>query len=256
MRAMKKLVIFIFLLLALPLSAQQTQFTAPQAVLNAPTSNVVMSFSMNATGRGPTIPLAGTGVVWHRVIITKLGTVTGLTFSLDSSDDGNTWSSGGIIASTANAIPPSSNNSVTGVATAFASVNVTALTGGGTVFFRYEGTVSSLDPCSSPLTYKQSQQFNNLSVATKVIANVTGTRTYICYVQASNTGTTPTMLFTSGTGSACGTGTNNMTGVETLISATPWQWIGLGDTGLSHDFCITPGGTSPSASGNVIFVQQ
>jgi hypothetical protein len=218
------------------------------------------TFTITSTGRTASINETLALVPWHHITFSAQGTITGFTFTVDSSKDGSSWTTGGIIpAVTVNGGVGSVNNN-NGVRANFISINVTTLTGGGTILVRYDGFPDAIDPCAASYTHKSTTLINNLSALTKLIAGSAGQTIYVCKLVLSNSAaTTPTVSFSSGTGTTCGTGTINVMGVMTMLTS---QMLSVGgtseifDSGLGRDICITPGGTTASISGFASYVLQ
>lgn len=95
------------------------------------------TFIATAPGSSNGIPLAQTGISYHKLTWTTSGTVSACTVALDSSADGVTYSAGGVITGQACTSPGASaifNSNVN-----FVRVTFTALSGGGTVSATWNG---------------------------------------------------------------------------------------------------------------------
>ena len=101
----------------------------------------IRSFSSAAPASDVGIPMAGTGVAYHKLTWTTSGTVSACTVALDSSSDGVSWSAGGVITGQTCTSPGSSlivNSNVN-----FIRITFTALSGGGTVTATWNGYVNN-----------------------------------------------------------------------------------------------------------------
>lgn len=89
-------------------------------------------------------PITGSGnnetnsvTQYHQLVWRVSGTVSSCTVALDSSSDGVTWSSGGVISG--QTCTSNGSSSVVNSVVNFVRINVTTLTGGGTVTIVYSG---------------------------------------------------------------------------------------------------------------------
>jgi hypothetical protein len=119
------------------------------------------------------------------------------------------------------------------------------------------------DPCASPNSVHLSAPISFSTATTvAVVAPVANKTAYVCALSlAITSGTTPTIVFNTGTGATCGTGTVALTGVMSLPTASgTFLTVGAGHTAfsgiLSGGICYTTGGTTPTAAGWVTYVQQ
>lgn len=120
------------------------------------------------------------------------------------------------------------------------------------------------DPCATSSATKQSASVAFSSAASAVlVTGVEGKRTYLCsFTFTMSSGTTPTILFKSGTGTTCGTGTVTYTGTMALPTTSgTLVTVGQGHslftpTATGADFCMATGGTTPTGNGWITFVQQ
>jgi hypothetical protein len=149
---------------------------------------------------------------------------------------------------------------------AFACPNIQLETSvsGSTTFsaeyiFTAPGQPATADPCSSGFP-KLSDNVNIASATTTQIgAGVSGsTRVYVCGFNLIATGTTPTYVFESGTGSTCAGGTIALTGTYQPAVGQPNSYGGAGTIFAAQpglNICLVTGGT-PSVQGVVTYVDQ
>lgn len=117
---------------------------------------------------------------------------------------------------------------------------------------------TTVDPCQSSGVAKSSVVLNHTATAELVAISGT-TVVYVCGFSISLAGTAPTFRFQTGTGTTCGTGTVQQTGVYTPASAAPFSTYGAGTIfkgTAGQALCINLGGTTPSAQGVLTYVQQ
>ena len=118
------------------------------------------------------------------------------------------------------------------------------------------------DICQNTNIAKSSVPVNiTTATTTAVIAAIALKKIYVCSVNAYITGTTPTVLFLTGTQTttACDTGAINLTGTFPFTTGTliAWENANIEFTSLvGGQMCITTGGTSPSVQGFITYVQQ
>lgn len=118
------------------------------------------------------------------------------------------------------------------------------------------------DPCASPSVVKSFIEVS--STADEILVPLTSGQTiYVCGFVGRGTGsTTPTFRFLSGTGTACGTSTDVLTGTMPVVATTgnTIEWPAGGSTmfaaSVSEDLCIDVGGTSPDIQGVLTYVKQ
>jgi hypothetical protein len=118
-------------------------------------------------------------------------------------------------------------------------------------------TVTADDPC-------QHSNITKLSVPVtatgQMVAAVSGKSVYACHFSATFGGTSPTITFTQGTGTNCGTNTVNLTGAFAPAPNGTELELGFGGTlftPLPGDaMCISLGGTTPTVAGVFTYVQQ
>jgi len=117
---------------------------------------------------------------------------------------------------------------------------------------------TTVDPCQSSGVAKSSVAIN--ATATAQLVAISGTTViYVCGFSVGVAGTTPTARFQTGTGTTCGTGTVQKTGVYAPASAAPFAAFGgstVFKSAAGEALCIELGGTTPSAQGFVTYVQQ
>ncbi len=99
--------------------------------------------------------------------------------------------------------------------------------------------------CSSSLAV-------NISTATTTLlvdVNANALPFHVCKFVSSVVGTTPTVKFEYGTGTACGTGTTVSTGTVVVTTGTVFTSAVQIDVPASQQFCLVSGGTTPSIQG-------
>ena len=98
--------------------------------------------------------------------------------------------------------------------------------------------------------------FSGVSVATQMVAAATGQVIFVCGWHVTNTAGSGTFQFSTGTGSACGTGTVNVTPALNVTSSAPSADhidYATVSSGVSGAFCVTPSVTTISG---LIFYSQ
>lgn len=119
--------------------------------------------------------------------------------------------------------------------------------------------LSTVDPCAAPNVTKLSAVLAVTADAT-VVALTAGQTIYVCGYGATVEGTAPTYRFQSGTGTACATSTDQLSGVF-LPTVGSFQTVGWGGSTVftassAEDLCVDVGGTSPSVQGIITYVKQ
>lgn len=120
----------------------------------------------------------------------------------------------------------------------------------------------SADPCASAAVPKQTKAVNiSTATTTELVAAATGETVYLCQFVATVAGTSPTLLFETGTkvSTACDTGAVSLSGTLAITSGT-FVTLGYGSTltagAASGELCVTSGGTLPSVQGVISYVQR
>ena len=106
---------------------------------SGPNSNYVLG-PITAPTAGATINWQSVAIGFHQIVWTVSGTISSCTVALDSSADGVSFSAGGIIAG--QTCTSNGSSVVTGANFAFGRINVTALSGGGTLTVIYIGWIT------------------------------------------------------------------------------------------------------------------
>lgn len=124
---------------------------------------------------------------------------------------------------------------------------------------------NSGDPCANPNVPKSFVAVN-ISTATTtelVAAPSSGTAAvYVCALTGTVAGTSPTLIFKTGTkvSTACDTAPASQSGTYAPASGTFVKIDANGGTILTGaaggELCLTSGGTGPSIQGNLAYVQQ
>lgn len=115
---------------------------------------------------------------------------------------------------------------------------------------------ASADPCMDPNVAKSSVA---VTATGELVALTASQVVYACGFYATLGGTTPTVQFQTGTGSACGTGTANLSGA---FAPTVGVDLVLGHGGTimksatSGALCIALAGTTPTIAGVMSYVKQ
>lgn len=146
-------------------------------------------------------------------------------------------------------------------------VDINSLTGGTnpTVVWSLSAWTVS-DPCMDTRIPKQSAAIAiSSATTTELVPTSAGRTNYVCHIDATLSGTTPTATFKTGTKvtNPCDTGAASLTGAYAPISGLTGQaggydlHMGYGGwvvkSSLGGEVCVTTGGT-PSLQGTVIWV--
>lgn len=121
---------------------------------------------------------------------------------------------------------------------------------------------SSGDLCQNSNITKTTAVVNiSSATTTALVPAVAGKTTYLCTFNASVVGTTPTLLFLTGTQTttACDTAPVNLSGTIAIVSTTFVDIDNVASSFISAtggQLCVTTGGTAPSVQGVIIYVQQ
>lgn len=145
-------------------------------------------------------------------------------------------------------------------------VHVTSFTG-TSVKVNMTGTAAAsalnTDPCQSPGTAKLSAVVNiGAAATTKVVDAVAGKTVYVCAIEGSLAGTTPSITLTSGTHvtNDCDTTPAALSGVilptSGVIVKLDAGGMTLAKTASGFQFCVTTVGTGSSYQGIATYVQQ
>jgi hypothetical protein len=115
------------------------------------------------------------------------------------------------------------------------------------------------DPCQNPSVTKSSVAISiATATTTQVIALASGKAIYVCGLTDGSAGTTPSLTVEYGTGSACGTGTTVLTGVEPFTSGSSITMGYGGSTAMTvpsgNALCLVTVGTNHG--GVLSYVQQ
>lgn len=227
-----------------------------------------LNFSTAVVATSAAINVTGNGTMTHHLVWTGNGTISTCVVSVESSADGFTFTAGGVIPNQT----CTSNGSITfnSLPTNWIRINVTTLSGGGTLNVSYFGLgFNNSDPCASPyVTKSRTQNTITTATTTQLIPPVSGATVYLCGYTWTAIGTTAaeTIQFTTGTGATCGTGTGQMTPVLTsgVVGTNPafHQEVGFGGatvtTGNANaGVCVVSTvGTGPSITILTSYVQQ
>jgi len=119
----KRLALLLMLLLPGLARAQTIQYLGMQ------------SYTFTATGPYVTINTTGSGIGWHQLTWTKVGTINTCQIKLQQSPDGTTWSD--LIAATT--CTSNGQSAATNVVATYVRMNMTVLSGGGSVTVVWTG---------------------------------------------------------------------------------------------------------------------
>ena len=115
-----------------------------------------------------------------------------------------------------------------------------------------------IDPSSTLVSVYNGATSGTASV--QIVALSGSTKIYVCSASIVGTsGTTPTLAFTYGTGSACASGTGNITfPISTSSTTVPTTWAGpiVGVTPSGNALCYIQTGTTPIAKYILTYVQR
>lgn len=117
---------------------------------------------------------------------------------------------------------------------------------------------ANADPCQNSAAKKFTSIVNiSSATTTQLVAAQTGTKQIrFCGGKFSASGTGPTALFVTGTGTNCGTGTTSLTGTIAIPTGTIFS-LAEGLTNFTSPalgaVCLTSGGTGPNFQGFVIY---
>jgi len=129
---MKKFILFLYLFIILFCLSSWAQI-AYQTI----------PITITTTGRYSITNIQGDGAQYHQLVINTLGTVTTCGVTVDSSSNGSSWSSGGIISSQ----NCGGNTNITVVSSSvisnYVSINVGTLTGGGSLILLLTGFMNA-----------------------------------------------------------------------------------------------------------------
>lgn len=121
---------------------------------------------------------------------------------------------------------------------------------------------NSGDPCNNPnVTKAQKLVAIGSATTTELVAAVAGQTVSVCAFRVTVTGTSPTLLFLTGTkvSTACDTAPANLSGTLAITSGTFVNFGGeivVAQGAASGELCLTTGGTGPSVQGMLTYVQQ
>lgn len=164
--------LFCLILLWPALSLGQTPSTYLRLSATAPT--------IGTLANGGESHQANSGTVYEKITWSTSGTVSACTVAVDSSADGSSWSAGGVI--TGQTCTSSGNSAVVNITANYARINITALSGGGTVtvnYFGYQtnpsggggsGTVTGVLGTTNQITSDGSSTTPTLSIPSTFIA--------------------------------------------------------------------------------------
>jgi hypothetical protein len=240
-------------------------------------ANATQGANYAAVGTGTPLNISVNGVFFHRLTWTPNGTVATCQVQLEGSLDNVTY----------NAITPSEPCATAGRSVIvsgnvnFVRVNLTTLTGGGTVNLVYSGYVNltvvddngnltvtfsypTTNPCHSAAVNQSSVPINITTAATtQLVAGVGGQQITVCGFTVAMVGTitADTFLLEYGTGGTC-TSPTTLTGpissgvltAGATVFVAPAQ---LKPSANGESLCaVTTVGIGPSIQGSVTFVQR
>lgn len=118
------------------------------------------------------------------------------------------------------------------------------------------------DPCQNPSIAKATAKVAiSTATTTELVAAVAGKAVYLCAFESTVAGTSPTILFLTGTkvSTACDTSPVNLSGVFAITSGSIFPihpTMTATQSAASGELCLTSGGTTPSIQGFFTYVQQ
>ncbi len=123
-------------------------------------------------------------------------------------------------------------------------------------------TLPTGDVCQNPTIAKVSASIViSTATTTQLVALSASKIIYVCSLNFTTGGTTPTYQFKYGTQTTtpCDTGAANISGAFAPVSGSTFIAMGSGvlmQTTASQQLCVTTGGTTPAANGFITFVQM
>lgn len=222
-----KHVLWLLILAALPAQAQ----TGPA---------VQRAYNASAASAFETINQGGMGTVYHQLTWTIAGTVTTCVAQVDSSTDGISWTSAGVISGKT-CTTNGSSGLVSSVAS-FTRVNISTLTGGGTLTVVYQSFVASpnmlvgiTNSAGNPTdqtSLNLSDDFFGGSLSSLSIGQLLWTMsgTAACGTAVATAGTLPhpslfTMTTGGSTGNTCGITGAGASALGALGNFAPWEMV-------------------------------
>lgn len=121
---------------------------------------------------------------------------------------------------------------------------------------------SNANPCQSGSVVKSSAVVNiSSATTTALVTSVSGKITFVCGFYSTVVGTSPTLVFKTGTqvSAACDTSPVAITGTFAPTSGSVLNMshgATLFQSASGGQICATTGGTGPSVQGVIVFVQQ
>lgn len=116
------------------------------------------------------------------------------------------------------------------------------------------------DTCLAVNSVKQSAAVNiTTATTTQLIAPVTGKAATICGFYSTTANAGATLVFNTGTGSTCATGTTVLTGTMLTSSSGRFDLLGSGQklkSAVGGGICVITAGTTPGIQGFVVFTQR
>ena len=140
--------------------------------------------------------------------------------------------------------------------------NTPAVTGSGTFTVSQINTAGTTDPCANPSLIKSSAAINVSSATTTQIVALSGTtKIYVCEADVNAVGTSPSVKFITGTGTACATPDQTLTGAMVPSATVGTVHFGYGGSmwtsNAGDELClVSAGGTVTTETGFVTYVQQ
>jgi hypothetical protein len=128
--------------------------------------------TFTATGADVAINLTTSGVVFHKISWVTVGTVTTCTLAVDSSADGTSFTAGGVIAGTSCNTAPGGQFISIAAHTNYIRLNLTTLTGGGSLVVTYTGYVNPI-PLGVAPSGSGAAGINGFNIGTNGVLNFT-----------------------------------------------------------------------------------
>lgn len=243
---MRKLFLAVFLLLGLGVSASA--------------QSVQIQTGMTATAATTGSGIATPTTYYHQVTWTVSGTVATCSFTIDSSSDNSSWSSGGVIPATT-----CTSGGVTGLinaAVGYIRINLGTFTGSGKINIQYAGysagiggtTLSAVGAptgaCTAGTLYTNTSNGILYSCNAGTWAQVGSGASVAFSALTGSTNTTAAMVIGTGASlTVSGSGTNNATTLNGATFAAPGA-IG-GGTAAAATFTTITAGTDNSVAGTL-----
>lgn len=122
---------------------------------------------------------------------------------------------------------------------------------------------STSDLCQNPSVAKSSVAVNiSTATTTELVAAVASKHVWLCKLNVTVAGTSPTIVFKTGTkvSTACDTSPTSLSGTYAITSGSTFDVSATSGTPFESisggEMCLTSGGTTPSIQGVAVYVQR